>query len=126
MVTLYLSLLISAIVLTSRSYHGLLSEFTIRSAEIIEHFELLIFIERHHAVTFIAHVLLCSRCSFELPIATETKLAQLDSLRNIGKDAFKVDQTLDIKDGEVVSVSHVVEVFLHTLCLMITEEADTE
>ena len=71
-------------------------------------------------------MLLCSRCTPELSITTETELAQLDSLRNIGKDAFKVDQTLDIKDGEVVSESHVVEVFLHALCLMITEEADTE
>ena len=106
--------------------HRFLREILVGAAKVVEQLELLIFVEGHHAMAHVAHVLLDSFRMSELGVTVEADLAQLDALRHVGKQAFQVDEALDVQNREVVLVPHVVQVFLDTRGLIVTEEADSE
>jgi hypothetical protein len=70
-------------------------------------------------------MLLAPKCTSELLIAPKTHFAQLNSLCDISKQTFQVDQTFNIYNVKVMFCSHVVDALLHTYTLLITKQTDT-
>ncbi len=77
-------------------------------------------------MTHVSHMLLTTFSCSELFITVQTKFAKLDSLCNICKQAFEVGETLDIKDGKVMFLTHMVEVLLDSIAFQVAEKTNAQ
>lgn len=77
-------------------------------------------------MALISHMLLSTFWCFKLFVTIKAKFTELDALGEICQKAFKIDKTLYFQNYEVVFIPHVVQIFLYTWALFITEETDTK
>jgi hypothetical protein len=80
--------------------------------EIVELLILMLIVDIHEAVRFVHHVLLATARVAEHLIAEETKVAELDTLSDVGKQALQRGHAINIQQVERVLHTHVVEALL--------------
>lgn len=77
-------------------------------------------------MTFINHVLLASFSRSELLRASQTQLAQVNSLSQVSQQPFQVDQTLNVKNVKPVAHPHMVNVAFDPWVLLVAEQANAK
>merc|ERR1719246_56057 len=78
----------------------------------------------HDTMADVLHMLLAALGRAELLGALEAERAQMDALGDVGEQSLQVGQTVNIKDKEVVTIVHVVQVLLDSITLLVAEQAD--
>ena len=68
----------------------------------------------HKAMRLVHHVLLAAARIAEHLSTEEAELAKLNTLGDVGQQAFQGGHTIDIQDVEGVFETHMVEALLHT------------
>ena len=66
-------------------------------------------------------MLLATSGVLELLGAEEAEFAKLDSLSHIVQKTLKIDEAINIQNGEIVLESHVVDALFDTIELLVTE-----
>ena len=77
-------------------------------------------------MALVHHMLLTRPGITELLAAVQTQASDLNSLGNIRKQAFQVDQTVNIQEGKAVLDSHVVDAFLEAIMLLVAKQTASQ
>lgn len=86
----------------------------------------MLIINIHKAMCLIHHVLLAAASVPKHLTTEQTKVSKLDSLCNVSEQALQRGHTIDIKNVKGVPCSHMIEAFLHSTELFVTEEANSQ
>ena len=90
-------------------------------AEIIEIYVFILIFHVHDAMATIYHVLLAPTGILELLRAEQANLPDVDPLGHVCQEPFKINEAIDVQDRKGVFNSHMVNILLNTVALLITE-----
>jgi len=101
-------------------------EVLVGFGEVIELLVLTFILWVHEAVLLVDHVLLAPSVVLERLVAVQTQVPQVYPLCQIRQQPFEVDDAVDFEDEEGVGQAHVVQALLHSLMLLVAEQADPQ
>lgn len=90
--------------------------------KVVELLVLRLVIGVHKAVAHVDHVHLSGLGGFKTFTASEAELAHLDTFSQVGQQALKVYQAVDVQDEEPVLLAHVVQIIFYRIELFVREK----